>query len=139
MELEELCGSSWGWEGWVRVVCQCCSFPALLPETKCEEILEKGDQRMRNSISAPIILTRLNWAPLLPPPLLFVPHLWEMSDFISPGELWLCLLWSLTVCSRRWVVLGMLEHTVVGKSTIPPCIPSLLGLLLETPQTLQQP
>lgn len=48
-------------------------------------------------------------------------------------------LWSLTVCSRCQVMLGMLEHTVVGKSMIPPCIPSVLGLLLETPQTLQQP
>lgn len=48
-------------------------------------------------------------------------------------------LWSLTVWSKCWVMLGMLEHTVVGKSMIPHRIPSVLGLLLETPQTLQQP
>lgn len=48
-------------------------------------------------------------------------------------------LWSLTVWSKCWVMLGMLEHTVVGKSMIPHCIPSVLGLLLETPQTYSSP
>lgn len=41
---------------------------------------------MRNSLSAQVVRTRLNWAPLLPLPLLFLPHLWEMSDFISRGS-----------------------------------------------------
>lgn len=36
-------------------------------------------------------------------------------------------------------MLGMLEHTVLGKSMIPHYIPSVLGLLLETPHTPQQP
>lgn len=88
MELGELFGCSWGCEGWVRGVCQCCSFPALLPVCRCG-LSEHGYQRY----SVLLILTRLNWAPLLPPALLFVPHLWEMSDFIRPGELWLCLVW----------------------------------------------
>lgn len=48
---------------------------------------------MRNSLSALVILSRLNWTTALPPLLLFMPHLWEMSDFIRPGEPWLCLLW----------------------------------------------
>lgn len=34
-------------------------------------------------------------------------------------------LWSLMVWSRHWV---MLEHTVLWKSMIPHCIPSVLGL-----------
>lgn len=34
IELGELFGCSWGCEGWLRVVCQCCSFPAL-PKDPC--------------------------------------------------------------------------------------------------------
>lgn len=45
-------------------------------------------------------------------------------------------LWSLVAWSRHRVVL---EHTVLRKSMIPHCIPSVLGLLLVTPHTPQQP
>lgn len=47
--------------------------------------------------------------------------------------------WCLTAWSRFWLMLGMLVRVEVGKSMIPRCFPTLLGLLLETPHTLQQP
>lgn len=47
MELGKLFGCSWGWEGWVRVVCRCCSFPALLPKT-CVQVGALGKGRSKN-------------------------------------------------------------------------------------------
>lgn len=47
IKLEELFGCSWGCEGWVRVVCQCCSFSALLPKT-CVQVGALGKGRSKN-------------------------------------------------------------------------------------------
>lgn len=86
---------------------------------------------MKNILCALVIHTKLSFPSALSP---------SFSAPFGAGEgfyqAWGAVV---SVQGRLWFMLRMLQHIVVGKSTTPHCIPSVLGLLLETPHTPQQP